>query len=147
MTKEEAAAVAWFDDIKRKAREGRRAEREQRRTAKAADAAAAPRTWEGWVNARIAAAVEAEHNFMIEILGEVVANIEAMTEKAVLAKVAEVRLDMTNKMLETLSSVERRVAGISREPKEFRFASEKSDDDAGKAADVPNFMRPRQELN
>jgi hypothetical protein len=146
MTKEEEAAVEWFDDIKRKAYESRRAESDRRRAAKAADAAAAPQTWESWVNSRIAAAVEAEHNFMIEVLGEVVANIEAMTEKAVAAKTAEVRLDMTNKMLETLGSIER-VAGISREPKEFRFAREKSDDDAGKAADIPNFMRPRQELN
>jgi hypothetical protein len=70
------------------------------------------RGWVQFIDTRIADAIERQHSFMIEILGEMLASVEDTTEKLVAAKTAELKLDLVNRMFDTLTSI-KKAAGIS----------------------------------
>jgi hypothetical protein len=59
------------------------------------------------IDQRIAAAVAAEHELMIAVLGKVIADERATVE----GKLADVKLDLINKMIEILGNI-RKAVGV-----------------------------------
>jgi hypothetical protein len=102
--------------------------------------------WNAWCDGRINAAIAAEHEFMIEIVGTAIGEERGELHDKIRDALAKLRADFSEKIAELRGELTGRLAALDpRAAKsEFKFANERGGDSG--VVDLPNPLRTR-ELN